>query len=641
MDLESDRNSEGCPENGEQQSDGKKRGFSIETCFRGLCGKSPVPMWICDAGSLEFLDANEAAVELLGYSGHDYRRMTVSDICAEVDPRRLAIGRPIQARMKAKRGVGAVLELRASRSYFGGRDAMLITGSSKGMAVAMEERMGDLERIVSLVQVALIVMDVDNRVILWNKRAEMLYGWAAAEAIGRTLPEVVLVDEALFEKASETVREVGEWEGEMMQKTHDGREVAVRSRWTLIAGSGGSIKAILVANIDITDQKNLEAQYLRAQRLESIGTLASGIAHDLNNILTPILMSTGILQRRHQDGESQKLLGAIEGSAERGADIVRQVLTFARGVAGERMLLQPRHIINELAKILGQTFPKDITIKSDLPRDLWMIPGDATQLHQILLNLCVNSRDAMPNGGNLHLAAKNVVFGREEIALHPEANPGPHVEISVRDTGGGIPEDVLPRIFEPFFTTKEQGKGTGLGLATVRGLVKSHAGTLSVESRPGQGTKFLIYLPASPHGTAALDEKKNVEIKRGNGEAILVVDDELAVRSIAARTLEANGYRVFLAEDGSDGLTLLMQRPGEIDVVITDVVMEQVNGLRLAETLRRRSPNVPIIVSSGQYTAEQRAVFQKLAVEAFLDKPYRPEQLLQTVSSVIVGRKSS
>jgi PAS domain S-box-containing protein len=596
-------------------------------------------MWVCDARTLDFLGANDAAVELLGYGLHEYPQMKVADIFGTVDPGRLSLGRPADVVVRAKRGQGASLCLRASRSFFGGRDTLLLVGTPKEAVPGSEDRLRDLESILALVQVALVVMDVNGRVILWNKRAELLYGWAPPEAIGRPFSDLVAQDPSLFEKAGETVRETGEWEGEMIQKTHDGREVAVKSRWSLVPGVGGSIRAILIANLDITDQKNLEAQYLRAQRLESIGTLASGIAHDLNNILTPILMSTGILRRRHQDTESQKLLAAIEGSAERGADIVRQVLTFARGVAGERMLLQPRHVVNELAKILGQTFPKDITIKTDLPRDLWMIPGDATQLHQILLNLCVNARDAMPEGGELHIAARNLTFGRDEIASHPEANPGPYVELSVRDTGGGIPDEVLPKIFDPFFTTKEAGKGTGLGLATVRGLVKGHDGTMSVESRQGHGATFSVFLPASPHGTANLDgSKAPQEIARGNGEAILVVDDEVAVRSIAARTLEANGYRVFLAEDGSDGLTLLMQRPGEIDLVITDVVMEQVNGLRLAETLRRRSPEVPIIVSSGQYTPEQRAIFQKLKVEGFLDKPYKPEQLLLSVSTVLAGR---
>lgn len=611
------------------------RGFSVETSFRGLCGKTTLPMWLCESGTLRFLMLNEAAIELLGFGIVETAGMKLGELCLELDERRLLLGRPLRVALKSKRGEPCEVELHPNRTYFAGSDLLLLTAVPLGGMQVAEIKGREIEAYLQVAPVAVLVTDVRDRIRLWNGRSERLYGWPAAEVVGKNSREVLGIDELAFERASQTVRETGEWEGELAQRTKDGRAVTVQSRWTAVTDRAGRITAVVGVNADITEQKNLEAQYLRAQRVESIGTLTSGVAHDLNNILTPIMMSAGILKRRHQDQESQRLLGAIEGSAERGADIVRQVLTFARGVVGERMLLQPRHLINELARIVGQTFPKNIALHADAPRDLWMVLGDATQIHQILLNLCVNARDAMPQGGELHLIARNVVFGKEEVARHPDANPGPHILIEVRDTGTGISEDLLPKIFDPFFTTKEPGHGTGLGLATVRGLVRGHGGLLSVATKIGEGTAFQIYLPASPHGTVVLEQEQKGPIIQGRGEGVLVVDDEVTVRSIAARTLEANGYRVFLAEDGSDGLAVCMQRAGEIAAIITDVVMEEVDGVKFAETVRRHHPNIPIIVSSGRYTPEQRTVFQELGIDRFLDKPYKPEQLLLAVSGVL------
>src|SRR5581483_3743019 len=381
--------------------------------------------------------------------------------------------------------------------------------------------------------------------------AERLYGWTAEEALGRHIRELQFRNAMQqFEEANRKVIEQGEWVGELPQRTKDGRKIITEGHWTLVGTPDRRPRSILVINADITEKKKLEAQYLRAQRMQSIGTLASGIAHDLNNVLSPILMAVRILQSRVHDESSRRMLSLLQANAERGGEMVRQVLSFARGVEGAHALLQPAHLIKEIVKILRETLPKNIEIRADLPADLWAVTGDATQIHQVLMNLCVNARDAMPDGGQVRVGAENVTLDEQYTRMNLDAHPGRYVLMTVADTGSGIPPEIINRIFDPFFTTKEQGKGTGLGLATVIGIVKSHGGFVNVYSEVGNGTKFSVYLPAGESGEAASPGAERQELPFGNGQLILVVDDESAIREITRETLEAFNYRVLTAGDG-------------------------------------------------------------------------------------------
>jgi len=382
---------------------------------------------------------------------------------------------------------------------------------------------------------------------------------------------------------------------------------------------------------DITERKRIEEQLLRSQRLESIGTLASGVAHDLNNILAPILMSAPLI-RDALAPEYHDLVFAIETSAQRGADIIKQVLTFAKGVDGERALMRPKYLTEEIAEIARQTFPKPIRIIHRDNKDVWQVSVDATQIHQVLLNLCVNARDAMPDGGTLTIGVENAELDEHFAAMIPDGKAGRYVLFFIQDTGTGIAPEICEKIFDPFFTTKEFGRGTGLGLSTVRGIVKSHEGFVNVYSELGKGTTFKVYLP-SVEGQEGPGEPPATEeaIWRGNGETILVVDDEPEIRRVTENLLKLNGYKVLVAIDGTEALALYAQRGPEIDLVLTDVMMPHFDGTALARTLKKMNPTVKIIASSGNGQDARVAELRLLEPEAILMKPYTREQLLKTL----------
>jgi PAS domain S-box-containing protein len=388
--------------------------------------------------------------------------------------------------------------------------------------------------------------------------------------------------------------------------------------------------------IDLTERKKLEHQFLRAQRMESIGTLAGGIAHDLNNILAPITMSIHLLKDSVNDPQSRDILETIEVSAKRGADIVRQVLTFARGVEGEKNEIQPNHLLKDIESIIKDTFPKDIRMRFSIPNDTWSILGDPTQVHQILLNLCVNARDAMPNGGNLTVGVENCVLDEHYSTMNIEAKPGRYVNISVTDTGTGMPPALIDKIFDPFFTTKELNKGTGLGLSTVMAIVKSHEGLVNVYSEPGKGTTFKVYLPAiegASDASKALTGK--ITLRQGKGETVLVVDDEASILNITKRTLQTSGYVVLTASNGADALAVYLEHKDQIAVVLTDMMMPVMDGPAMIHALMLINPQIKIIAASGLNANGGSTKTPLAGVKHFLTKPYTARILLNTIQEII------
>ncbi|WP_416666510.1 GAF domain-containing protein [Egbenema bharatensis] len=498
-----------------------------------------------------------------------------------------------------------------------------------------EQKIRDQAALLDVATDAIVVQGLNRQITYWNKGAERLYGWAAREAMGQ-LEDKLLYREAPgnIEAIYQAVLSKGEWQGELYQWTKAEREVIVQSRWTLVRDSNGQPQAILMVNTNITQKKQLERQFLRAQRMESIGTLAGGIAHDLNNLLAPILMAVSLLEMQLADPEDPKgrqWIDIIDSSARRGASLVKQVLSFARGVEGERSLLEVKHLIWEIKQIAEETFPKSITLSTNIPRDLWIVCGDATQLHQILMNLCLNARDAMSNGGMIKISAENVELTEEFAQFHLEAHAGSYVKITVSDTGEGITPDVIDRIFDPFFTTKEMGKGTGLGLSTVMTIIKSHNGFITVSSQIHKGTEFQVYLPAIHQTEVQVTEAQNILI--GHGELILLVDDETFIREVTKDLLETYGYEVLTAQDGIEAVTLFARHKADVRLVLIDMMMPSMDGKATIQTLRTMNPQIQIVAMSGLSTSGVNE--PKTEVNASLSKPFTTQELLSTLQQVL------
>ncbi len=547
--------------------------------------------------------------------------------------------------LKTSSGTIGVLGVQnySSGVKFGDSDKNLLSLLSGQIATAIERKQSDEKireqaELLNKSQDAIILENLHGMITFWNVGATAIYGWKAEEVIGRTFEDIymgTIPDDVT--RADESVRTEGEWAGEVAGLNRNGDDIVLDCRWKLVTDIEGKPKSIMKVCTDITEKKKLESQFMRAQRLESIGTLAGGISHDLNNVLSPIMMSVRALKRRLNDEQSEKILQAIESSAKRGADMVRQVLMFGRGAKGERVILQPRHVIREIMNIANETFPKSIRIEHSVPKDLWTILGDTTQIHQVLLNLCVNARDAMPEGGMLTISAENLILDEDYAKVNIDAKPGRYVVISVTDSGAGIPRGLLDKIFEPFFTTKEVGRGTGLGLSTALALIKAHGGFINVYSEVNRGASFRVYLPASELTETAVPVETDFERYVGHGELVLVVDDESSIREIARATLEAYGYQVLVACDGAEAIATFVKNMESIKAIIIDNMMPVLDGKSTIAALKKMETGVKLIATSGL----QDEVTASLAseVNAFINKPFTGEKLLKTVFEVLYPKE--
>ena len=497
-----------------------------------------------------------------------------------------------------------------------------------------EEKIREQAALLDHAQDAIIVRDLRGMILYWNKSAERVFGWPAEEAIGCREREMLHKNPDSYDVAFEKLLASGEWIGELTKRTKSGDEALIEARWTLVRDKSGEPKTVLSINTDITEKKKLEAQFFRAQRMESIGTLAGGIAHDLNNVFGPIVMAVDLFKLTMTDPQQVELLEMVESSAQRGADMVKQILFFARGLESKRAIISAVKLVGDLRKMAMDTFPKSILLETFAPQDTWKISGDFTQLYQVLLNLCVNARDAMPAGGLLTVTARNEMIDADFVAKYPEATFGPFVILEVADTGEGIPPRVMERVFEPFFTTKEIGKGTGLGLSTSLAIVKNHEGFITVENRVGGGTVFQVGLPAVLHPVEAPFEAVPKELLRGAGDLILIIDDESAILSFTGQTLEAFGYRVLTATNGAEGTVKYAQYMGEIGAVLTDMTMPVMDGATTIRELMRIDPSVKIIAASG-LSAKGVETAAGEGVRHFLAKPYSAETMLRTLHEVL------
>ncbi len=494
-----------------------------------------------------------------------------------------------------------------------------------------EDRLREQAALLDQASDAILVRDLDGVIRYWNKGAERIYGWTASETIGRKVAQLLYRDDTKFNATNRILQEKSEWSGELAQLTKSGQSIVAECHWTLLPGGEGHPKSVLCINSDVSERKKIEAQLFRSQRMASIGVLAGGIAQDLNDVLTPILMAAELLSEEIQDKQMLEELEIIRASARRGAGMVTQVLSFARGTGSAHISIQTTQLIREVLRTYKDIFQKTIKTQISLPDDLFSVSGDPTQLQQVLLNLCLNARDAMPQGGQLTITAQNVELNEQDASTIPNAKPGAYVTISVIDTGPGIPSETQDRIFDPFFTTKEIGTGTGLGLSTVLTIVKSHGGFIHLNSEAGKGTEFKIYLPARTDSKTSPASTDESFAPRGNDELILVVDDEPPILAITSQTLTAFGYRILTATNGAEAVALYSQQFQKIALVITDMMMPVMDGTSTIEALQRINPCVKIIAVSGLSLGESIAQAVALGALSFLSKPYTAETLLRKI----------
>ncbi|MBI5768978.1 MAG: PAS domain S-box protein [Verrucomicrobia bacterium] len=623
-----------------------------EARFRAMFENSLDGLLLTDPNTDRVLAANAAACRMFRLSEEGLCRAESDRLMAPDDPRSAEL---LRERRRLGRAKGQLTLVRGDGTRFEGDVASHVFATAEGMRGTMvihdltarrhaaeslrrsEQAARILSRAIEQSPVSIVITDPQGHIEYVNPRFTEVSGYARDEVLGknprilksgRTPPET-------YESLWATITAGREWHGELCNRRKDGEQVWEHVSVSPVLDDAGRIAHFVAVKEDITERRSLEEQLRRSQRLEAIGALSSGIAHDLNNILAPMLMAPALLRESLPAESDRNILVLIEQSARRGADIVKQLLTFSRGSGGERVPIQVRHLLKDMRAIVMETFPREITPVFDVASNVLLVLGDATQLHQVLLNLCVNARDAMPGGGTLTLTVRNTMIDAEQARRHPPVAVGPFVVISVQDTGHGIPSTILERIFDPFFTTKEPGKGTGLGLSTVIGIVRSHGGFVEVESEVGRGATFRVFLPAAPTELPVPPSAMLTEPARGHDELILVVDDEPNIREATRVVLERQGYRVVIASRGDEALALFRLRGDEIKVALTDVMMPVMNGVTLIQEIRKLRPGTPIIVTTGMASDAKHAEIEQLSVAAVLAKPCGATELLEAVAAAL------
>lgn len=498
------------------------------------------------------------------------------------------------------------------------------------MAEAAAEALArDLRHLIETANAPILGEDMQGRINEWNAASERLTGFARSEVLGRSFVELVPPGQrrAMRDVLDAARHGIESANVEVPVVSKDGRALLFLLNTSTRRDRDGQVIGVVGLGQDITEHREAQRRSLRAQRLESIGTLAGGVAHDINNALAPILLACGLMRDRYPD--SRDLIDVMESSARRGASMVQQLLTFAKGVDGKRVPLRPQSVVAEIERIVRSTFPKNIRASFEIDPGVLTILGDATQLHQVLLNLCVNARDAMPSGGELRVSVLRRLLTAADVRHDGEGVPGEYIQFRVEDSGHGIPPELAERIFEPFFSTKSVDQGTGLGLSTAVGIVRSHGGFMRVQSEPGKGSAFTVLLPAhhEPERAAEAPAPRAGEGFRGAGELILVVDDEPAVRDVFRQILTAIGFRVRTAQDGRGALEILDDASIPIAGVITDLHMPVMDGIELAREIRRRRPDLPVVLASGYAEKADPQAFAQLRFTAQLYKPFSLETL--------------
>jgi two-component system, cell cycle sensor histidine kinase and response regulator CckA len=553
----------------------------------------------------------------------------------------------VEAKTIVTRGYYAPLDLWLESTSYPLEDGLAIYFRDVSEQETSKQTIADGEKqllaqatLLDVARDAIVLQKMDHTIEYWNRAAADLYGWTAEEAMGKSTLELINVDSELHAEATVATIRDGYWRGELEHRDREGNRLIADCSWTLVRGDDGTPESILAVNADVTEKKRIEQLNLRTQRMESLGTLAGGVAHDLNNVLTPILMSVQLLASQETDPGRTELLETMEASVKRGAEMIRQVLSFARGVEGRRIDIDLGRLLDNLFAFCKDSLPANVSVSPDNDDDLWHTIGDPTQLLQVMTNLVNNAKDVLPNGGNIAIRAHNVVVEDQFSSLSRGlVEPGSYVVIEVEDNGPGMSPEVLDRVFEPFFTTKGVGEGTGLGLATSIAIVRSHGGQLHAYSEMEHGSRFHIHLPAvfvAP-GTDSPPVADDIleDMPRGNGELVLVVDDEVAIRHVTCRTLEAYGYTTVVAGNGAEAISFIESEGLPIDLMLTDMMMPIMDGATAAAKLHISHSAIPIVAMSGLIANSATSTSEESGVSAFLPKPFTTGQLLRAIRGAI------
>ena len=534
------------------------------------------------------------------------------------------------------------VEMRIRATYFRGQPAIIGAARDLTLLNKNAELLRIQNQALETAENAIFITDTNGKILWVNKSFNKITGYDSTEVLG-LFPSFLKSGEHSKETYTDlwtTILQGKVWHGELKNKRKDESTYKARVTIAPVRDEQGQISHFVSIQQDITQMEELEQQFRRSQRMETIGLLAGGIAHDLNNVLAPIMMSLPLLKEELISESTAELITTIESCLDRGTDIIRQVLTFSRGMQGERITLQTRHLLKELMSMIRETFPKDVQVRLYANSDLWPVEGDPTQLQQVFLNLAVNARDAMPNGGSLKIHCSNIVLNEPLSYLNMRIKPGRYSCIAFEDTGSGIDAETLDKIFEPFFTTKAHGKGTGLGLPTALGIIRSHKGLIRVDSKPGKGTEFQVYLPASNVEAPGPVSQEAASKFEGTRELVLIVDDEETIRKTIRFALSKSDCRTLEAKNGQEALEVLKAYSGDISLVITDRMMPFMNGETLARNIRKDFPNVKIIGMSGAMEDPKNDQNVKEAegeplFDAYLFKPFSRELLLQTIHKTL------
>ena len=504
----------------------------------------------------------------------------------------------------------------------------------------VEQTLVKLRTAVEVSGEVIFMTDGDGVFTFVNPEFTRLYGYTSEEVLGKTTPRVLKSGETDPERyatlwATIKNKQVAIWE--VTNRTKDGRMVNIEGTINPILDERGEIAGFLSIHRDVTMRKQLEVQYRHAQKMEAVGRLAGGIAHDFNNLLTVINgYSQMVLEQLRPDHPMHSQVDKIQKAGERAATMTRQLLAFSRQQVLAPQVLDLNKVVAGIDKMLGRLIGEDIELVMACSAGLWYVKADPGQIDQVIMNLAVNARDAMPHGGRLTIETANVTLGEGEFGWRPVIEPGPYAMLAISDTGCGMTAEVKGRIFEPFFTTKEYGKGTGLGLSTVYGIVKQSGGYIFADSEPGKGTTFRIYLPPIASAEENRVEKTEPSLRAAGGsETVLVVEDNEAVRSYVRSVLETQGYALMEADGSEAAVQLTEKHAGPIHLLLTDVVMPRMSGPELAARLRPQHPEAKVLYMSG-YT--DKAIVDHGVLDpgiCFLQKPFVPETLLQKVREVL------